>query len=85
MPILVTGGRPEASRFAEAALMRDVLVKEYNLEVRWVDVEAMTTGENAIMAAKELKTAGLSRVALVTDAIEYAHVRAKYSNRPDSK
>ncbi len=80
LPILVTGGRPEASRFAEAALMRDVLVKEYNLEVRWVDVEAMTTGENAIMAAKELKAAGLSRVALVTDAIHMPRSRQVFES-----
>ena len=80
LPILVTGGRPEASRFAEAALMRDVLVQEYKLEVRWVDVEAMTTGENAIMAAKELKAAGLSRVALVTDAIHMPRSRQVFES-----
>jgi uncharacterized SAM-binding protein YcdF (DUF218 family) len=49
--------------------MRDVLVREYSLDVRWVDVEAMTTGENALMAARMLKAEGLKRVALVTDAI----------------
>ena len=75
LPILVTGGRPQGGRFAEASVMRDVLVKEYNLEVRWVDAEAMTTGENALMSAKLLKAEGLKRVALVTDAIHMPRSR----------
>ena len=36
LPIYVTGGRPEGGRFAEGELMRDVLVQEYGLEVRWI-------------------------------------------------
>ncbi len=56
--------------------MRDVLVKEYNLEVRWVDLTAMTTGENALVAAaKDLQAEGLTRVALVTDAIHMPRSR----------
>jgi uncharacterized SAM-binding protein YcdF (DUF218 family) len=80
LPILVTGGRPEASRFAEAALMRDVLVQEYKLEVRWVDTEAMTTGENALMSARMLKAEGLKRVALVTDAIHMPRSRQVFES-----
>ena len=75
LPILVTGGRPEGGRFAEASVMRDVLVKEYNLDVRWVDAEAMTTGENALLSARILKAEGLTRVALVTDAIHMPRSR----------
>ena len=75
LPILVTGGRPQGGRFAEASVMRDVLVKEYNLEVRWVDAEAMTTGENALLSARILKAEGLTRVALVTDAIHMPRSR----------
>ena len=40
LPIYVSGGRPEGGKFAEATLMRDVLVQEYKLEVRWVDLTA---------------------------------------------
>ena len=69
LPIYVTGGTPEGGRQAEATLMRDVLVREYQLPVRWVDVEAKTTGENAQMAARDLKAEGVKRVALVTDAM----------------
>jgi uncharacterized SAM-binding protein YcdF (DUF218 family) len=69
LPILVTGGRPLGSRYAESELMSDVLTSEYKLGVRWIEVEARTTGENALMAAKALKADGVKRVALVTDAI----------------
>lgn len=75
LPILVTGGRPEGGNFAEAALMRDVLVQEYKLPVRWIDVEARTTGENAQMAARALKADGVKRVALVTDAMHIPRSR----------
>jgi uncharacterized SAM-binding protein YcdF (DUF218 family) len=80
LPILVTGGRPEGGRFAEASVMRDVLVKEYNLEVRWVDAEAMTTGENALLSARILKAEGLTRVALVTDAIHMPRSRQVFES-----
>jgi uncharacterized SAM-binding protein YcdF (DUF218 family) len=69
LPILVTGGRPLRSRFAEGELMRDVLVGEYGLDVRWTEIEAMSTRENALMSANVLKADGVERVALVTDAI----------------
>jgi uncharacterized SAM-binding protein YcdF (DUF218 family) len=75
LPIYVTGGKPEGGEYAEATLMRDVLVQEYKLPVRWVDVEARTTGENAQMAARDLKAAGVKRVALVTDAMHIPRSR----------
>lgn len=75
LPIYVTGGTPEGGRNAEATLMRDVLVNEYRLEVRWVDVTAMTTGGNALAAARDLEAEGITRVALVTDAIHIPRAR----------
>jgi uncharacterized SAM-binding protein YcdF (DUF218 family) len=75
LPIYVTGGRPEGGRFAEGELMRQVLVKEYGLEVRWADVTATTTGENALAAARDLRPEGLTRIALVTDAVHMPRSR----------
>lgn len=69
LPVYVTGGKPDGGEHAEGALMRDVLVREFNVPVRWIDTDANTTGENAAMAARDLKPAGISRVALVTDAM----------------
>ena len=75
LPIYVSGGKPGGGHHAEGELMRDVLVKDYNLEVRWVDLTAMTTGENALVAARDLQAEGLTRVALVTDAIHMPRSR----------
>jgi uncharacterized SAM-binding protein YcdF (DUF218 family) len=75
LPVYVTGGRPEGGRFAEATLMRNVLVDEYRLPVLGVDTTAMTTGENAMAAARDLRPQGLTRVALVTDAVHMPRSR----------
>lgn len=78
LPILVTGGRPEGSRRAEADLMREVLVNEYGLEVRWAELASTTTGENAVLTAAMLKREGVTRVALVTDAIHMPRSRQAF-------
>jgi uncharacterized SAM-binding protein YcdF (DUF218 family) len=71
----VSGGKPGGGHLTEGELMRDVLVKDYHLDVRWVDMTAMTTGENAMVAARDLKSEGLKRIALVTDAIHMPRSR----------
>jgi len=78
LPILVTGGSPDGSRRAEADLMREVLVNEYGLEVRWAELASTTTGENAVLTAAMLKREGLTRVALVTDAIHMPRSRLAF-------
>lgn len=75
LPIYVTGGKPTDGKFAEGELMRDVLVQEYRLPVRWVDATAMTTAGNARAAEKDLKAEGIRRVALVTDALHMPRSR----------
>lgn len=75
LPIYVSGGKPDGGHHTEGELMRDVLVKDYHLDVRWVDTTANTTGENALIAAKDLKAERLSRVALVTDAVHMPRSR----------
>jgi uncharacterized SAM-binding protein YcdF (DUF218 family) len=69
LPVYVTGGKPDGGEHAEGSLMRDVLVREFNVPVRWIDTDAETTGESAKTAVRDLKPAGISRVALVTDAM----------------
>jgi len=69
LPVFVTGGRPGGGDLTEGAMMRDALVNELQVPVRWVDTLADTTLENAQMAAKELKPDGITRVILVTEAI----------------
>jgi len=62
LPVLVTGNRKEA------LAMRRVLERDFAIEPRWVEQESRDTFENAEFSARMLKAAGVSRIALVTDA-----------------
>jgi uncharacterized SAM-binding protein YcdF (DUF218 family) len=78
LPILVTGGTPPGGRRAEADLMREVLQKEYGLDVRWIETASRTTGENARLTAGILAKDRIIRVALVTDAIHMPRSRQAF-------
>lgn len=66
LPILVTGYR------VEAAAMRATLLRNFELDPRWVDADAYDTFDNARNSARMLGAAGVHRVILVTGA---AHLR----------
>src|SRR5688500_17050282 len=65
-PILATGGAPLGSGFSEAAQMRAVLEKEFQVPVKWIEGAAGNTHENAYNSFAILKRDGVSRIALVT-------------------
>ncbi len=71
-PVYVTGGKPSAGRagLPPAPLMRDYLI---TLGVDDVDIvvedQSRDTRENAIHTAKFLRTNGIKKIALVTDAV----------------
>lgn len=69
LPVYVTGGKPDGGRYAEGALMKEVLERDFGVPVRWAEVESATTSENALFAARDLKAAGIASIALVTDAM----------------
>lgn len=75
LPVYVTGGKPDGGEYAEGTLMKNVLEREFGAPVRWVDALADTTADNAHNAARDLKAAGVSRVALVTDAMHMPRSR----------
>jgi uncharacterized SAM-binding protein YcdF (DUF218 family) len=62
LPILVTGAR------VEAAAMRATLLRNFDLDPRWVDGEAYDTFDNARNSARMLDADGIHRVVLVTSA-----------------
>lgn len=72
LPILATGGKPGGGSVSEGALMRKVSTEELHTPVRWIEEAALTTWDNARLAAPILKQAGVKRILLVTDA---AHMR----------
>lgn len=62
LPILVTGFG------VEAAAMRATLLRNFELDPRWVDAQAYDTFENARNSARMLRADGVHRVILVTRA-----------------
>jgi uncharacterized SAM-binding protein YcdF (DUF218 family) len=79
LPVYVTGGKPSGGVHPEGLLMRDVLEREFGVDVRWVDNAANTTRDNALMAARDLLPAGVRRVALVTTAMHMPRSRQAFA------
>jgi uncharacterized SAM-binding protein YcdF (DUF218 family) len=67
-PILVTGGAPMGNSTSEAAQMKQVLEHEFNVPVQWAEAASDNTLENARLSQQLLKSAGISRIYLVTHA-----------------
>lgn len=78
LPLYVTGGKPDGGTLAEGTLMRDLLAREFNVEVKWVDAVAATTRDNALMAARDLRPLQINRVALITDAVHMPRARRAF-------
>ncbi|MCI1190346.1 YdcF family protein [Calidifontimicrobium sp. SYSU G02091] len=78
LPVLITGAAPADDRPGEAAMMRDVLEREFGVDVRWFDERARTTAGNAREAAALLRAAGVERVVLVTHAFHMGRARGAF-------
>ncbi len=66
LPLVITGGsaRPGATPVAE--LMRDALVQDFDVNVRWVEGASATTWENAALSKQLLSSEGIDHIVLVT-------------------
>lgn len=68
LPILLSGGEPLPNVRSEAELMRDVLVNEFKVPVRWLEKDSHTTWQNAELSNKILSAEGIQSAWLVTQA-----------------
>lgn len=67
LPVLTSGGgRPGHKSDAEA--MRNAMVREFAVTVRWVEGASADTHENAVKSAAILRPQGIEKVVLVTSA-----------------
>lgn len=66
-PLLVTGGAPFGGR-PEAELMRQTLIAEFGVPVRWAETASRDTSENALFSARLLQQDNIAHVVLVTHA-----------------
>lgn len=67
-PILVTGGSPEGNTTPEARLMREVLQRDFQVPVQWVEEGSNNTLENARSSFLMLNAVGVRNIYLVTHA-----------------
>jgi len=65
LPILVAGGAPLGGR-TEGETLKDVIERDFRGEVKWVEGLSRDTAENAANSGIMLKSAGLTRIALVS-------------------
>lgn len=75
LPVLISGGRPLNAENAEAAVMADILHKEFGVPVRWREEASMDTAGNARYSAEILRQAGITRIVLVTQAFHMPRAR----------
>lgn len=68
LPILVSGGAPDGEKTSEAELMREALVNDFRVSVKWVEGDSRNTHENAVYSAAQLGTTKIDHVYLVTHA-----------------
>ena len=79
LPLLVSGGSTGDDALPLAALMANVLEGDYGITPKWQEARSKTTAENAIFSAGILKSAGISRVILVTHAWHMKRAAATFS------
>lgn len=79
-PILATGGSPEGASVGEAAQMKAVLNREFQVPVAWIEDQSRTTLENARLTHRILSPAGLRTIYLVTHAWHMPRARLAFEN-----
>lgn len=77
-PILLTGGAPLGSKNSEARQMKQVLEKEFDIPVRWIEEDSNNTLESAQYSYRILQDAGIKRIALVTHAWHMPRARQAF-------
>lgn len=75
VPLAVSGGMPGDLETPEASLMRDVLVNDFRVPVRWIEYRSHDTFENARYTHELLQ---VEQVVLVTHALHMARAREAF-------
>ena len=75
VPLLISGGLHYGQPPSEAAMMADVLQRDFGVATRWREERSRTTWENALFTAELLKAQGVNRVVLVTQAAHMPRAR----------
>ena len=68
LPVLISGGIVDDGVTPEAEAMRRLLERDLGVAVKWVETRSRDTAENAALSARMLRSNGIDRVLLVTQA-----------------
>lgn len=68
LPILLSGGRPDGGKTAEAELMKTVLENDFGVPVEWTENASANTRENAHFSHRTLQPHGITSIYLVSQA-----------------
>lgn len=79
LPLLLSGGVPDARSPALATMMADAARDEFRVPVRWVEDKSGDTWENAKYSAELLQAAGCKRILLVTSAWHMPRAAASFA------
>jgi uncharacterized SAM-binding protein YcdF (DUF218 family) len=77
LPVLVSGGAVRGAP-PEAILMRNVLLHEFGVAVRWVEARSHDTHENAVDSAKILAANGVERIILIGHSFDFPRSRKEF-------
>ncbi len=78
-PILVTGGSI-LGETPEAVIMKNVLDREFQAPVQWIEKDSRNTLENAKLSHRVLNAAGIRRIYLVTQAWHMPRARLAFEH-----
>ena len=53
LPVYVSGGKPTGGQLAEGTLMRELMAREFDEPVKWIDAASETTREQALIVGKD--------------------------------
>ncbi len=77
LPVLVSGGSPYGGR-TEAELMRQTLVSEFGVGVKWMELQSRNTHENAVRSAEILHRDSVHRVILISHGFDMRRARGEF-------
>lgn len=80
LPLLVSGGNapPGEPQRAKAEGMATALREDFRTPVRWIETRSENTEQNARYSAQLLRSEGIERILLVTDAMHMARARLAF-------
>jgi uncharacterized SAM-binding protein YcdF (DUF218 family) len=78
LPILVSGGQMDEADTSLAQIMQESLLRDFNMQARWMEMASHTTYENAVFSASILKADGVNTIYLVTHAWHMPRAKAAF-------